>query len=184
MDMTKDLLHGGALDQMRAMFPEANEPWIDLSTGINPWPYPVAGIPEATFRHLPTHAAYEACRAAAAIAFDAPHRNVLIAPGSELLIRLLPQIITPQRVTVLSPTYGDHARTWRSAGCDVIETDAPLSMADTADVIVVCNPNNPDGRCFDPLTLLATADRLAARGGWLIVDCSPSATVRQIGQIA
>ena len=33
------LLHGGALDQMKARFPDVPRPWVDLSTGINPWPY-------------------------------------------------------------------------------------------------------------------------------------------------
>ena len=35
------LAHGGNLATARAMFPNAIEPFIDLSTGINPWPYPV-----------------------------------------------------------------------------------------------------------------------------------------------
>ena len=35
---------------------------------------------------------------------------------------------------------------------------------------VLCNPNNPDGRVLPRATLLALADRLAARGGWLVVD--------------
>jgi cobalamin biosynthetic protein CobC len=32
--------HDGRLAAARARFPEAPEPWLDLSTGINPRPYP------------------------------------------------------------------------------------------------------------------------------------------------
>src|SRR5688572_265914 len=35
------LMHGGDLDAARRMFPGAPEPFIDLSTGINPFPYPL-----------------------------------------------------------------------------------------------------------------------------------------------
>ncbi|WP_084396623.1 threonine-phosphate decarboxylase CobD [Henriciella aquimarina] len=168
--MKQDLVHGGALDRMRAAFPEASEPWIDLSTGINPWAYPHTDVPETALRHLPTHTAYDACRSAMAASTGAPEDSLLLAPGSELLIRLLPTIIAPERVAILSPTYGDHARVWRAAGCDLIETPDPLAAADRADAIVLCQPNNPDGRRFDTARLLETAAQLAARGGWLIVD--------------
>ncbi|WP_300380726.1 threonine-phosphate decarboxylase CobD [Henriciella sp.] len=168
--MKDDLLHGGALDRMRAHFPDAPAPWLDLSTGINPWPCPVDPIPAEAFEHLPTQAAYHACHTAMAHAFNAPQDHLLIAPGSELLIRLLPTIIAPRRVATLSPSYGDHARVWRAAGCELIETADPLDTADEADAIVLCQPNNPDGRTFALDDLLAACDRLAVRGGWLIVD--------------
>ncbi len=39
-----------------------------------------------------------------------------------------------------------------------------------ADVVVVANPNNPDGRRWPPLRLNALREHLAARGGLLVVD--------------
>lgn len=52
--------------------------------------------------------------------------------------------------------------------------DAVQDFADDAltacDVLVVINPNNPTGVRFSPERLLAWHDRLAARGGWLVVD--------------
>lgn len=168
--MMDDLRHGGSLDRMRAAFPDAPEPWIDLSTGINPWPYPVQPVRPDTLQALPTHAAQVRCRDAMAASIGAPAEALQLAPGSELLIRLLPRIISPRRVAVLQPSYGDHAQVWRAAGCDVIETDAPLASAESVDAVVLCNPNNPDGRVFDPEELEMARATLAARGGWLIVD--------------
>ncbi|WP_247877748.1 hypothetical protein [Azospirillum thiophilum] len=47
------LLHGGDLDGARAAFPGAPAPWIDLSTGINPWPYPLPPVPLDAWTRLP-----------------------------------------------------------------------------------------------------------------------------------
>ncbi|KMO31271.1 L-threonine-O-3-phosphate decarboxylase, partial [Methylobacterium variabile] len=49
-------------------------------------------------------------------------------------------------------------------------TVADLAAAHDADVVVVVNPNNPDGRIVPPRDLATAAARLAARGGWLVVD--------------
>jgi len=168
--VSEDLRHGGALDRVAVRFPAAPEPWIDLSTGINPWSWPVDRIDPNSLRHLPTHGDMDRCRAAMADAFAAPASALTIVPGTEIAIRLLPQILAAQRVAVLSPSYGDHAETWSAAGTELVSTADPLDHADSADIVVLCNPNNPDGRCFDTNVLMDARERLARRGGWLIVD--------------
>ncbi|WP_348762796.1 threonine-phosphate decarboxylase CobD [Hyphomonas atlantica] len=168
--MSDDLLHGGSLDRMRAAFPDASEPWLDLSTGINPWPYPVEPASADALHHLPTREAYTRCLAAMAKAMGAPAESMRLSPGSELLIRLLPKIISPEKTVVLSPSYGDHQQVWNASSTIVIESADALTHADTADAIVLCNPNNPDGRVFSLDELEMARARLAKRGGWLIVD--------------
>ena len=168
--MSGDLLHGGALDQVRTQFPNAPKPWIDLSTGINPWPYPHMDLSTGSLAYLPTKAMYEACREAIASALCAAPETLLLSPGSELLIRALPDLIRPRRVAILSPTYADHAITWKRSGAEVIQTQDPLAYSDRVDAIVLCQPNNPDGRLFEVKALEAAHQALAARGGWLIMD--------------
>ncbi|MEM0929663.1 MAG: threonine-phosphate decarboxylase CobD [Pseudomonadota bacterium] len=168
--MDSDLIHGGALDLMRQRFKDAPAPWIDLSTGISPFPYPHTDISHAALRDLPTQAMVDSCRAAMAKAFCASQESIVLAPGSELLIRLLPRVINLKTLAVLTPSYGDHKQVWAAAGCDVIDAADPLTYADDVDAVVVCNPNNPDGRVFSPNELEAARSRLAAHGGWLIID--------------
>ncbi|MEO0451451.1 MAG: threonine-phosphate decarboxylase CobD [Pseudomonadota bacterium] len=168
--MSRDLIHGGALDAMRAAYPDAPEPWIDLSTGINPWPYPYTALSPSALTDLPLQTDQDACRLAMAAAFRAHAPSILLAPGSELLIRLLPDVLQPKRVAILSPTYGDHRAAWRRAGVDIIETDEPLNLAASVDLVVVTHPNNPDGRVFAPEALETARQTLARRGGWLIID--------------
>ena len=57
--------HGGALDVARRLRPDAPRPWVDLSTGINPHPYPLPDFPSAAWRRLPDGAALAALEAAA-----------------------------------------------------------------------------------------------------------------------
>lgn len=165
-----DLTHGGALDAMRAAYPNAPEPWIDLSTGINPWPYENVSVSDAALTHLPTRSAYLTCRNAMAGAIGANPAALLLAPGSELLIRLLPNIIKPQTVAILEPTYGDHAEVWIRTGAKVIRAQDPLSLATSVDAVVIAHPNNPDGRTFSADAREKARQMLAVRGGWLIID--------------
>ena len=168
--MNEDLQHGGALDRVAVRFPAAPLPWIDLSTGINPWSWPVDRVDPESLHRLPTHADMHRCRSAMAQAFAAPASALTLVPGTEVAIRLLPQILAARRVAVLSPSYGDHAETWSAAGAELVPTADPLDHADDADIVVLCSPNNPDGRCFDADGLSDARERLARRGGWLIVD--------------
>ncbi len=164
------LLHGGALDQMKARFPDAPRPWVDLSTGINPWPYEYSVDYSLSVHHLPTAAQFDACARAMSSAFGVAPEQLVLAPGSELLIRLLPTILSVRRVCVAARSYGDHASAWHSAGADLTESLDPLDEIDQCDAVVVCNPNNPDGRRWSPDRLRVAQERLAAKGGWLIVD--------------
>ena len=68
--------------------------------------------------------------------------------------------------------YNEHGHRWRSAGHEVV----PLEFRDFGaaaaglDVLVISNPNNPTGERVAPEELLEWHTRLAARGGWLVVD--------------
>lgn len=51
--MGHDIPHGGNLAEARARFPEALGPWLDLSTGISPFAYPLPEFSAETFTRLP-----------------------------------------------------------------------------------------------------------------------------------
>ena len=160
------LEHGGSLAEARARFPGAPEPWIDLSTGINPWPYPVPPLPPEHWARLPEPSAHRRLEAAAARAYGvADPAAVVAAPGTQLLIGLLPRLIPAAAVGVLTPTYNEHAASWAAAGARVIPC-AELAALAHHPVGVLCNPNNPDGRRHDPAALL----RLTERMPLLVVD--------------
>lgn len=162
--------HGGDLDAARRMFPEAPEPFLDLSTGINPSPYPLPPLPPGLFARLPTLAALNRLLAAAAAAYGAPSPDcVVAAPGTQALLPWTTALAAPGHAAILSPTYAEHARAAAHAGHAVDATGDPADLRE-ADLAVVVNPNNPDGRLLAREDLLALADALRRRGRMLIAD--------------
>jgi cobalamin biosynthetic protein CobC len=97
-----------------------------------------------------------------------PDAGIVAAPGTQAILQWLPQVVPARRVAVVGPTYAEHAAVWARAGAQV-ETVATLEKADKADLAVVVNPNNPDGRIHPPQELAAfAADR--SGGVALVVD--------------
>lgn len=162
--------HGGDLATAKALFPQAPEPWIDLSTGINPIPYPLPALPLSLWQRLPGQAEETALLEAARAAYWVrPESGIVAAPGTQILIEALPRLVPDARVAVLGPTYGEHAPAWRKAGAEVREI-GDLAEIGEASVVVLVNPNNPDGRIVAPDVLAELAGTLAARGGLLLID--------------
>src|SRR5260370_39104051 len=96
------ILHGGNLDAVRNRFPVAPEPWIDLSTGINPVPFPIPELPTDIWSRLPTRSEEEALLAAAAIRDRVPNSEMIVAaPGPQALIQLLPRLSLTSPVEIL-----------------------------------------------------------------------------------
>ncbi|WP_395681385.1 threonine-phosphate decarboxylase CobD [Inquilinus sp.] len=162
--------HGGDLAAAEARWGRPAKGWLDLSTGINPVPYPVPPIDPAAWQRLPQHdrlrALLQTARSCYAAPADAP---IVAAPGTQILIQLLPRLRPGARVAILGPTYGEHAACWAAEGARVTIVGS-LEEAAAAEVVVLVNPNNPDGRIVRVERLLASAGDLAARGGLLVVD--------------
>jgi cobalamin biosynthetic protein CobC len=164
------LAHGGDLSAARALFPGAPEPFLDLSAGINPNPYPVAQFSASWFTHLPEPGEVPRLAGIAAEAYGAPSaEHVVVSPGSQIAVAQAVALVPSGSAAVLGPTYAEHARIARLAGHEVIEAASLAQMADSSHAIAV-NPNNPDGRILAKEALLALADRLRPHGGLLIVD--------------
>ncbi|MBC7952723.1 MAG: threonine-phosphate decarboxylase [Rhodospirillaceae bacterium] len=157
-------IHGGDLAGAEARWGRPAGGWLDLSTGINPWPYALPTLAAEAWTRLPGAAEEAALRAAAARRFGTDSVCVLAAPGTSALIQALPRTVAVGPVAVVGPTYGEHARAWAAAGHQV--TEVPTLEAAHAPVVVVVNPNNPDGRVVEPAALL---DRVEP-GALLVVD--------------
>lgn len=151
------------------MFPDAPQPFVDLSTGINPHPYPLPPLRTDLFTALPQATALEELLAHAAQAYGAlSAAHVVAAPGTQILLAQVAALVPPGRAAVLGPTYAEHLRAAALAGHRVREVADVAGLAN-ADLAVVVNPNNPDGRIAPRQALLACAHALPA-GGVLVVD--------------
>ena len=163
------LRHGGRLTEARHLFPAAPEPFIDLSTGINPLPYSIPAIAPSAWTRLPEPEEISRLEAVAAKAYGVADASMVVAlPGTQLLISLLPRLFPHVSITILGPTYGEYARSFAAAGCRAQEART-LGDLEDASCAVICNPNNPDGRRFDADTLLELARQRGGKG-LLVVD--------------
>jgi cobalamin biosynthetic protein CobC len=164
--------HGGNLNEAVKRFGRPREEWLDLSTGINPHPYPAPQLPPDAWHRLPEQ--NEALAQAAQTYYNAP--QMLPVAGTQAAIQALPlcrmRSSGVARVAAAAPSYAEHAHRWTQAGhrvAPVAYEDLDSAVAD-ADVVLLCNPNNPTGATVAPDRLLEWRGRLAARGGWLVVD--------------
>jgi cobalamin biosynthesis protein CobC len=164
------LAHGGDIAAARKMFPGAPEPFIDLSTGINPHPWPLPALPPEIFSRLPDRAGIRHLAAIAAKTYGAPSPDhVVPAPGTQILLPQVAALVKPGRAAILRTTYVEHGRAAALAGHEATEV-FDVSQLRHADLAIVVNPNNPDGRVVDKRELLDVADNLHRRGGILVVD--------------
>ncbi|TWI75074.1 L-threonine O-3-phosphate decarboxylase [Bradyrhizobium huanghuaihaiense] len=156
--------HGGNLDLAQQRFGGRAEDWIDLSTGINRVPYPVGEVSARAWTALPSRAEIDALHQAARHAYRTSAPLVAMG-GAQAAIQLLPQVAPCGRARILAPTYNEYAGVLSAAGWDVQEVRDLQALAG-ADLAIIVNPNNPDGRCYAPNDLLA----LLPRVGRLVVD--------------
>lgn len=162
------LHHGGRLRQAARDHGIPLAQWLDLSTGINPAGWPVPPLPAACWQRLPEDD--DGLLEAAAACYGTA--QLLPCAGSQQAIQMLPRLRPPGRVGLLQPGYAEHAHAWRVAGHEVVALTADTIDAQLAalDVLLLIHPNNPAGERFAPPRLLGWQERLAARGGWLVVD--------------
>jgi len=162
------LEHGGNLALAAVQYGIPLENWLDLSTGINPNGYPTPEIAPSAWQRLPIDndglieaaCAYYGCKFA------------LPTAGSQAALQILPQLRAPSKVAMPSLMYQEHAKAWQRAGHEVIKFESypDENTIKNADVILLCNPNNPTATQFLATDLLSWHTQLAKRGGWLIVD--------------
>lgn len=147
------MIHGGQLQEAKRQFPHVVIPWIDLSTGINPYVYPFSSISFERWAELPNMQDEENLRKTAAMVYGVKDENyVAAAPGTQILISLLPYIFQSKQVCILCPTYMEHIKTWQHAGMNVKQVSSLEEFmyfgSQEQTIGVICNPNNPDGRLF------------------------------------
>jgi len=164
--------HGGDLSDAITRFGGEASAWLDLSTGINPVPWPVPDdLLRPFLQRLPARATEEALIDAARSAYGVPAAAALVAaPGTQALIQWLPRLAPNGPVAVVAPTYSEHGRAWAEGGRQFVTIHNIDALPADARHAVIVNPNNPDGRVTPIDAIARAAKSLQARSGWLVVD--------------
>ena len=166
------LVHGGQLLTVAQQYNRPLEQWLDLSTGIAPFSYPINDIPAKYWQDLPQ--VNDELIAAAKCYYQTEH--CLPCHGSQAVIERLPKFWLekyPQAQTVYLPKVGykEHQKAWLQAGFSATfyQDDLPKEIENNS-VIVVINPNNPSGKLFNKEELLQCYQRVQLANGLMIVD--------------
>lgn len=167
------LNHGGQLQHAKAQYPLVSTPWLDLSTGIAPWTWPVPQIPEEVWQRLPEDS--PELRRAAQTFYRCPNAEVLAVSGSQTAIEKIPTIISRGAVALPLWGYAEHQKAWRKAGHDLhfYRSREELSVwieSGKVQHAVVINPNNPAAEWLEALQIERWQSQLSAQGGYLLVD--------------
>ncbi|MEP2531103.1 threonine-phosphate decarboxylase [Shimia sp.] len=140
--------HGGGLDAAILRWGGTRADWLDLSTGINPVPYPVPDLPDWAWEALPDTGAQSALIEAARSFWNVPDKAaILAAPGASALIARIPHLVPAGIVDIPSPTYNEHAASFVAQGWTVSQ--------DTPQARVLVHPNNPTGRFWSAADITA-----------------------------
>ena len=162
--------HGGDLDRAITKYGGNRKDWVDLSTGINPYAYPVSNIASSLssdlLRELPDQQLIDTATQSAKNAYQANFSSLPLA-GAQQAIQLFPSIIEvgSKKACILHPSYNEYEAQLQKTGWQITYCHH-LDEMTGADCAIITNPNNPDGRQFLPTELL----ELAHSVGTLIID--------------
>ncbi len=165
--------HGGQLVIASRQYQIPVADWLDLSTGVSPFVYPLPEVPTYCWQRLP-----EVNDGLEQAAVDYYGSSFLLpVSGSQEAIQRLPYIRNikksgQQTVGIISPAYHSHKQAWQRADYKVIELASEQIDAriNALDVLIIVNPTNPTAETFERKTLLGWHQQLVAQKGWLIVD--------------
>lgn len=161
--------HGGRLREAAAHYDIPLTDWLDLSTGINPNPWPVPAPSADAWHRLPEND--DGLEAAAAAYYGNP--NLLPVAGSQAAIQILPTLLPRAVVACIAPIYSEHPQAWQRAGHKMRflqNAMLPRALAAATPYVLLCNPNNPTADRHPHELAVDAAKQLKKRGGWLIVD--------------
>lgn len=179
--------HGGGLDAAIEKFGGKRADWLDLSTGINPVPYPVGDIDPDAWTALPDKGAEQRLVLAARKFWSVPAGGAIVAaPGASALIARLPYVLgAPQMAWIKQPTYNEWQAAFENAGWQVSPSDA------AAPVHVHVHPNNPDGVvinrhdiCPDSTVILdeSFCDTMPTRSHVTLTGAGPVIAIKSFGK--
>ena len=168
--------HGGDLVTASKQYGIALDHWIDLSTGINPEPYPVENINPEAFTRLP----YQKGEFIDAVNDYYGRHAYAALSGTQTAIELLPGLLPDYPVLLPEVGYSEHLYSWQRHGHSIYQYPSYSQAGALESIktyieqnnqrhIVVIQPNNPTGLFIEHQELTLVSNQLS-KGAYLIVD--------------
>ncbi len=179
--------HGSDLEKIEKYFGIPKERITSFGANVNPLGISpkmkkrlaeninvVASYPDPDYTELRKHIAqYTGCLP----------EQLLVGNGCTELISLFIQVLKPQNVLIVSPTYSEYEREVRLAGGNVQyyalqeDSDFQLKTADFCSALaygpelcILCNPNNPTSTATGPQEMRQILDCCKQQGTFVMID--------------
>ncbi len=178
--------HGGNVRKVAMQYGFREKDIIDFSANVNPLGMPRTALRAAKKALRRAHAYPDPdmtdFRRAAACYFGVRPEHVIGANGSTGVIHLIPRVFRPRRVIIPIPTFTEYEAAVEDSGGEVVrfrlaeESGFRIDTVDLsfalkgADMLIICNPNNPTGGFVSKSDMLEIAAYCRQKGIILVVD--------------
>jgi len=114
--------------------------------------------------------------------FDLDVEQIVIGNGAVELIYLLMNLLTPRKVLIPAPTFGEYEIGVVCAHGQVVDltldrnkqfslcTERVISQLSQVDMVIICNPNNPTGKLVAKEDLETIIKEAGETGAFVMVD--------------
>jgi len=178
--------HGGNVSFYSRQFNCPVGDILDYSANINPLGFPT-GTKDAIMDnfnillHYPDPE-YQELKKSIAGFVNTRIDNILLGNGAVELIYLLCNMLKPNRLTIVVPTFSEYARAATSSGARIkqialneednfsLPLEKILASLPDSQVLFICNPNNPTGNLFPRDQLEFIAQKCSQHEVLLVVD--------------
>lgn len=166
VDFPKRVVHGG-IGKLRQEKTRKNV--LDFSASVNPYPPRFDWHGESADLSRYPDDTYAALKERIGRVYHRDPAEICVGNGSIEIIRVFCSVMLGNRTPPRSffapqPTFGEYELSARLAGAE------PALSAESADVIFVCNPNNPTGQLQKKSAILQMLGSIRERGAMLFCD--------------
>lgn len=179
-------LHGGNIREAQEKYRLEKGRIVDFSANINPLGFP-GSVSRVISSHLDDIACYpdpgcKDLKKALAGYLNISADNLLIGNGSIDLIFLLTLALKPKRAIIPIPAFSEYERAVCLSGgkCIFVKTREKDNFAvnmneitkrlGSADLLFICNPNNPTGYLWDKDAMRFLIDKCEEKSVFLVID--------------
>jgi len=161
---------------------------LDFSVDVNPLGFP-SSLRCVIFDHVDDVRYYpdpsaQAFREAISVSHDIPLEAILPGNGAAELIHLLARLRQVKRALIIDPTFGEYAWAMEQVGATIMSVHTAEANGfhleltheewqrrlKDADLVFLCNPNNPTGVVVPRVDVLELAQRCRRTGTLLVLD--------------
>ncbi len=187
MKKKKEVFHGSDLEKIEAKYHIKKEDIISFSSNVNPLGVP-ANLKQFLAEHLDVLGTYpdrdyKELKDVISTYTGASSDHIVVGNGSTELISTFIQIKAPKKAVIIAPTYSEYEREVELAGGTPLYLPLNVNnnfsydefivfsmIPNDADILILCNPNNPSGTAIDQIALTKLLEYCALRDISVLID--------------